>query len=89
MTTLSTTKKSACLLNLENGDIMKESIERLLKEGVEVIAIDNNSKDSSREVLKAFVYGTLQRVTNWKPKKQSKKLTSDQYYKRYVKKYEK
>ena len=54
MTTLSTTKKSACLLNLENGDIMKESIERLLKEGVEVIAIDNNSKDSSREVLKSF-----------------------------------
>ena len=54
MATLSTTKKSACLLNLENGDIMKESIERLLKEGVEVIAIDNNSKDSSREVLKSF-----------------------------------
>ena len=54
MATLSTTKKSACLLNLENGDIMKESIERLLKEGVEVIAIDNNSKDSSKEVLKSF-----------------------------------
>jgi len=33
---------------------MKESIERLLKEGVEVIAIDNNSKDSSKEVLKSF-----------------------------------
>lgn len=54
MATLSTTKKSACLLNLENGDIMKESIERLLEEGVEVIAIDNNSKDSSKEVLKSF-----------------------------------
>jgi glycosyltransferase involved in cell wall biosynthesis len=54
MATLSTTKKSACLLNLENGDIMKESIERLLKEGVEVIAVDNNSKDSSKEVLKSF-----------------------------------
>ncbi len=47
-------EKSACILNLENGDIMRESIQRLLDEGVEVVAIDNNSQDCSKDVLKSF-----------------------------------
>jgi len=72
------------------------------------------NKNWSQERKNAYVYGTLQKVTNWKPKirakkfpkdklikipkksimpeltpKQSKKLTADQYYNRYVKKYEK
>ncbi|MEM3609337.1 MAG: glycosyltransferase [Candidatus Anstonellales archaeon] len=33
---------------------MKENIERLLSEGVEVIVVDNNSQDCSKEVLRSF-----------------------------------
>jgi len=46
--------KSACILNLENGPIIKRSIERLLKEGIEVLVADNNSHDETKEVLESF-----------------------------------
>jgi len=47
--------KSALLLNLENGDIMARSIERLIKEpDTEILIIDNNSKDSSLKVLRRY-----------------------------------
>jgi len=48
------TEKSACLLNLENGDILDKSIQRLLDEGIEVLVVDNNSHDSTAEVLKKY-----------------------------------
>jgi len=63
---------------------MPEALKKKLREEV-----NKKHPNWSEERKNAYVYGTLQRVTNWKPKKQSKKLTSDQYYKRYVKKYEK
>jgi|GEM_PF-2500964 len=64
-------EKSACILNLENGDIMRESIQRLLDEGVEVVAIDNNSKDCSQEVLKSFKDKIIYKI-NKTVKEQSK-----------------
>ena len=48
------TTKSACILNLENGPIMKRSIDRLLKEGIEVLVCDNNSHDGSKEILESY-----------------------------------
>ena len=54
MAILHNTEKSACLLNLENGDILDKSIQRLLDEGIEVLVVDNNSHDSTAEVLKKY-----------------------------------
>ena len=44
--------KTAIIINLENGDILDKSIERLWKEpGTEIIVIDNHSGDSTKKVL--------------------------------------
>ena len=41
-------------MNLDNGPIVKRSIDRLLEEGIEVLVCDNNSHDGSKEILESY-----------------------------------
>ncbi|MEM5871453.1 MAG: glycosyltransferase family A protein, partial [Candidatus Aenigmatarchaeota archaeon] len=57
--------KSACVLNLENGDILNRSVERLLKENTEVLIVDNNSHDCTSEVLKKYENNSQVKIWRW------------------------
>ena len=47
--------KSACIVNRENGEIMDKSIQRLLEEpDTEILVVDNNSQDNTKELLKKY-----------------------------------
>jgi len=48
--------KSACIVNRENGGIMDKSIQRLLEEpDTEILVVDNNSQDNTKEILKSMI----------------------------------
>ncbi len=63
--------KSALLLNLENGDIMARSIERLIKEpDTEILIVDNCSKDSTIKVLRRYCTDQyLHQIRAWRWRK--------------------
>jgi glycosyltransferase involved in cell wall biosynthesis len=63
--------KSALLLNLENGDIMAKSIERLIKEpDTEILIVDNCSKDSTIKVLRRYCTDQyLHQIRAWRWRK--------------------
>ena len=60
--------KTAILLNLENGDILDRSLERLWKEeDTEIIIIDNHSQDNTREVMdKWCIPENYPRLRGWR-----------------------
>ncbi len=56
---------SICIINRENGDILDKSLSVLITEpNVEILIVDNNSQDNSKEVLEKYV-GKKVRAWRW------------------------